>query len=75
MISLYHAWRANDKYDGLFARVVLHERGREGEQNRRGSQHNHGALRTLCLCAAVALLALAFVAAELTFRQRAAKAQ
>lgn len=64
MISLYHAWRANDKYDGLFARVVLHERGREGEQNRRGGQHNHGAL-----------LALAFVAAELTFRQRAAKAQ
>lgn len=75
MISLYHAWRANDKYDGLFARVVLHERGREGEQNRRGGQHNHGTLRTLCLCAAVALLALAFVAAGLTFRQRAAKAQ
>lgn len=35
----------------------------------------HGALRTLCLCAAVALLALAFVAAGLTLRQRAAKAQ
>ena len=35
----------------------------------------HGALRTLCLCAAVALLVLAFVAAGLTLRQRAAKAQ
>lgn len=75
MISLYHAWRANDKYDGLFARVVLHERGREGEQNRRGGQLNHGALRTLCLCAAVALLALAFVAAGLTFRQCAERTQ
>ena len=72
---MYHARRANDKYDGLFARVVLHERSCEGEQNRRGGQHNHGTLRTLCLCAAVALLALAFVAAGLTFRQRAAKAQ
>ena len=55
--------------------MVLHERGREGEQNRRGGQHNHGALRTLCLCAAVALLALAFVAAGLTLRQREEKAQ
>lgn len=35
----------------------------------------HGALRTLCLCAALALLVLAFVAAGLTLRQRAAKAQ
>lgn len=35
----------------------------------------HGALRTLCLCAAVALLALAFVAAGLTLRQRAQRAQ
>lgn len=35
----------------------------------------HGALRTLCLCAVLALLALAFVAAGLTLRQRAAKAQ
>lgn len=64
MLSLYHAWRANDKYDGLFARVVLHERGREGEQNRRGGQHNHGAL-----------LVLAFVAAGLTLRQCAERAQ
>ena len=72
---MYHARRANDKYDGLFARVVHHERGREGEQNRRGGQHNHGTLRTLCLCAAVALLALPFVSAGRTFRQRAAQAQ
>lgn len=72
MISLYHAWRANDKYDGLFARVVLHERGREGEQNRRGGQHNHGTLR---LCAAVALLALAFAAVGLTLRQCAERTQ
>lgn len=72
---MYHARRANDKHDGLLARVVLHERGREGEQNRRGGQHNHGALRTLCLCAAVALLALAFVAAGLTLRQYAERAQ
>ena len=35
----------------------------------------HGALRTLCLCAAVALLALAFVAAGLTLRQCAERAQ
>lgn len=35
----------------------------------------HGALRTLCLCAVLALLVLAFVAAGLTLRQRAAKAQ
>lgn len=35
----------------------------------------HGALRTLCLCTALALLVLAFVAAGLTLRQRAAKAQ
>ena len=75
MISLYHAWRVNDKYDGLFVRVVLHGRGREGEQNRRGGQHNHGTLRTLCLCAAGVLLVLAIVAAGLTLRQRAAKAQ
>ena len=75
MISLYHAWRANDKYDGLFARVVLHERGREGEQNRRSGQHNHGTLRTLCLCTALALLVLAFVATGLTLRQRAQRAQ
>lgn len=34
-----------------------------------------GALRTLCLCAAGALLVLAFVAAGLMLRQRAAKAQ
>lgn len=72
---MYHARRANDKYDGLFARVVLHERGREGEQNRRGGQHNHGALRTLCLCAALALLALAFAAAGLTLRQCAERTQ
>lgn len=72
---MYHAWHANDKYDGLFARVMLHGRGREGEQTRRGGQHNHGALRTLCLCAAVALLVLAFVAAGLTLRQREEKAQ
>ena len=31
----------------------------------------HGALRTLCLCAVLALLVLAFVAAGLTLRQRA----
>lgn len=35
----------------------------------------HGALRTLCLCAAVALLVLAFVAAGLTLRQCAERAQ
>ena len=35
----------------------------------------HGALRTLCLCAAVALLALAFVATGLTLRQCAERAQ
>lgn len=35
----------------------------------------HGALRTLCLCAAGALLVLAFVATGLTLRQCAAKAQ
>ena len=35
----------------------------------------HGALRTLCLCAALALLVLAFVAAGLTLRQRAQRAQ
>lgn len=35
----------------------------------------HGALRTLCLCAALALLALAFVAAGLTLRQCAERAQ
>lgn len=35
----------------------------------------HGALRTLCLRAAVALLALAFVAAGLTLRQCAERAQ
>ena len=35
----------------------------------------HGALRTLCLCAALALLVLAFVAAGLTLRQRAERAQ
>lgn len=35
----------------------------------------HGALRTLFLCAAVALLALAFVAAGLTLRQCAERAQ
>lgn len=34
-----------------------------------------GTLRTLCLCAAVALLALAFVAAGLTLRQCAERAQ
>lgn len=34
-----------------------------------------GALRTLCLCAALALLVLAFVAAGLTLRQRAQRAQ
>ena len=35
----------------------------------------HGALRTLCLCAALALLVLAFVAAGFTLRQRAQRAQ
>lgn len=35
----------------------------------------HGALRTLCLCAVLALLVLAFVAAGLTLRQRAQRAQ
>lgn len=35
----------------------------------------HGALRTLCLCAALALLVLAFVAAGLALRQRAQRAQ
>ena len=35
----------------------------------------HGALRTLCLCAALALLVLAFVAAGVTLRQRAQRAQ
>lgn len=35
----------------------------------------HGALRTLCLCAAVALLVLAFVAAGLTLRQCAERTQ
>ena len=35
----------------------------------------HGALRTLCLCAAGALLVLAFVATGLTLRQRAERAQ
>lgn len=35
----------------------------------------HGALRTLCLCAALALLVLAFVAAGLTLRQCAERAQ
>lgn len=35
----------------------------------------HGALHTLCLCAAVALLALAFVATGLTLRQCAERAQ
>lgn len=35
----------------------------------------HGALRTLCLCAAGALLALAFVATGLTLRQCAERAQ
>lgn len=35
----------------------------------------HGALRTLCLCAALALLLLAFVAAGFTLRQRAQRAQ
>ena len=35
----------------------------------------HGALRTLCLCAALALLVLAFVATGLTLRQRAQRAQ
>lgn len=35
----------------------------------------HGALRTLCLCAAGALLVLAFVAAGLTLRQCAERAQ
>lgn len=34
-----------------------------------------GALRTLCLCAALALLVLAFVAAGFTLRQRAQRAQ
>ena len=75
MISLYHAWRVNDKYDGLYVRVVLHGRGREGEQNRRGGQQSHGTLRTLCLCAALALLVLAFVAAGVTLRQRAQRTQ
>lgn len=35
----------------------------------------HGALRTLCLCAALALLMLAFVAAGFTPRQRAQRTQ
>ena len=35
----------------------------------------HGALRTLCLCAAGALLVLAFVATGLTLRQCAERAQ
>lgn len=35
----------------------------------------HGALRTLCLCAVLALLVLAFVAAGLTLRQCAERAQ
>lgn len=35
----------------------------------------HGALRTLCLCAVLALLVLAFVAAGLTLWQRAQRAQ
>lgn len=35
----------------------------------------HGALPTLCLCAALALLVLAFVAAGFTLRQRAQRAQ
>ena len=35
----------------------------------------HGALRTLCLCAALALLVLAFVAAGLALRERAQRAQ
>lgn len=35
----------------------------------------HGALRTLCLCAALALLVLAFVATGLTLRQCAERAQ
>lgn len=35
----------------------------------------HGALRTLCLCAALTLLVLAFVAAGFTLRQRAQRAQ